>query len=362
MLERCLAARRGRVSTLITLLALSAALELSAARPGVAQDSPLPPVTVGGGVRTSFSHTAPDDEDSTDEFTLDSARLYFTGSVTNKIKLMVNTEYDGGTNDIGVLDAVARMEFSDRMNIWVGRFLPPSDRANLYGPYYSHHWSVYTDGVQDGYPFVFQGRDNGAMYWGQFDKVKVSAGAFDGSTSTGDDTVIGAGRVQVDFWDAEPGYYLNGTFYGDKNILAIGGAAQVQGGDKSAYSFDFLLEKKVPGGGAFSVEAEWAKYDRLGGYDPNYGTDHGGYVLGSYLFPPGTGPGRFELLGKFGEARFREGLTGTDIDYNQKTTELNVNYVLKQFNARAMFFFKDTRFDAVRTDFIQVGIGLQFQM
>jgi hypothetical protein len=362
VLERCPAARRGRVSTSIALLALAAALNLSAVLPALAQDSPLPPVTVGGGVRTSFAHTAPDDEESTDAFTLDSARLYLTGSVTNKIKLMVNTEYDGGTNEVGILDAVARLEFSDRMNIWVGRFLPPSDRSNLYGPYYAHHWSVYTDGVQDGYPFVFQGRDNGAMYWGQFDKVKVSAGAFDGSSSTGDDTVIGAGRVQVDFWDAEPGYYLNGTFYGDKNILAIGGAGQFQGGDKAAYSFDFLLEKKLPGGGALSVEAEWAKYDRLGGYDPNYGTDDGGYVLGAYLFPKGAGPGQFELLGKFGQARFREGLTGADFDYNQKTTELNFNYVLKQFNARAMFFFKDTRFDTVRTDFMQVGIGLQFQM
>ena len=68
------------------------------------------------------------------------------------------------------------------------------------------------------------------------------------------------------------------------------------------------------------------------------------------------------MLGKYAHARFREGLTTADFDYNQKTTELNLNYVLKQFNARVMFFFKDTRFDAVRTNFAQVGIGLQFQM
>jgi len=362
VLERCLAARYGRVSATVSLLALSGVLQLSAAFPAHAQDTPLPPISIGGGVRTSFVHSDPEDDEGTDAFALDSVRLYVSGAVTSKIKLMVNTEYNGASNDVGVLDAVARLEFSPRLNIWAGRFLPPSDRSNLYGPYYSQHWSVYSDGVQDGYPFVFQGRDNGAMYWGQFDKVKVSAGAFDGSSSTGDDTVIGAGRVQVDFWDAEPGYYLNGTFYGDKNILAIAGAGQFQGGDKSAYSFDFLLEKKVGGGGAFSVEAEWAKYDRLGGYDANYGTDDGGYVLGSFLFPAGSGPGRFQLLGKYAGARFREGLTGSDFDYNQKTTELNLNYVLKQFNARAMFFFKDTRFDAVRSDFVQVGIGLQFQM
>ena len=39
------------------------------------------------------------------------------------------------------------------------------------------------------------------MYWGQFGKVKVSGGAFDGASATGDDDVLGAGRVQVDFWD-----------------------------------------------------------------------------------------------------------------------------------------------------------------
>ena len=220
---------------------------------------------------------------------------------------MFNTEYNGATNDVDVLDAVAQFEFSPKFNVWFGRFLPPSDRANLYGPYYSHHWAVYTDGVQDGYPFIFQGRDNGAVYWGQFGKVKVSGGAFDGASATGDDTLLGAGRVQVDFWDPEPGYYLNGTYYGDKNILAIGGAGQVQGADKSAYNVDFLLERKVGDGGACSVEAEWAKYDRLGGYNARYGTDDGGYVLGAFLFPELVGAGRFEVLGKYAHARFREG-------------------------------------------------------
>ncbi len=137
-----------------------------------------PPVTLGAGLQTSFVHDEPDEADGTDSFVLNSVRFYVNGNATDKIKFMVNTDihYGGGTSDINILDAVARLEFSDKFNIWVGRFLPPSDRANLYGPYYSHHWSVYTDGVQDGYPFIFQGRDNGAAYWGQFGKVKVSGG------------------------------------------------------------------------------------------------------------------------------------------------------------------------------------------
>ena len=323
----------------------------------------LPAVTIGAGMQTSFVHTDTDDgSDATDSFALNSARLYVNGSATDKIKFMFNTEYDGSGNHVTLLDVAARFEMSNHFNVWVGRFLAPSDRANLYGPYYANHWATFQDGVQDGYPFVSAGRTNGAMYWGQFSKVKVSAGAFDGASATGDDTVIGAGRVQVDFWDPEDGYYLNGTYYGDKNLLAIGAAGQVQGSDKTAYNVDFLLERKVPGGGAYTVEAEWAKYDRLGGYSARYGTDDGGYVLGSYLFPSMVGQGRFQLLGKFAKARFREGITLVDADYNQTTSELNLNYVIKQFNARVMLFYKDTRFDAVRPDFKQIGVGVQIQM
>ena len=320
----------------------------------------LPPISIGGGLQTSFVHTEPDEDESTDAFVLNSIRLYLSGSATENIKIMFNTDYNG--NEVNVLDAVGQFAFSPKANIWFGRFLPPSDRANLYGPYYSHHWAVYSDGVQDGYPFIFQGRANGAMYWGQFGKVKVSGGAFDGTSLNGDDTLLTAGRVQVDFWDPEDGYYLNGTYYGDKNLLAIGAAGQVQGGDKSAYNVDFLMERKVSGGGAFSVEAEWAKYDNLGGYNSSYGTDDGGYVLGAFLFPQMVGTGRFEILGKYAEARFREGKTPLDRDYDQKTTEIDFNYVIRQFNARVMVFFKDTRFDAVRTDFKQFGVGLQLQM
>ncbi|HET9358655.1 MAG TPA: hypothetical protein VFO58_02845 [Vicinamibacterales bacterium] len=332
------------------------------ALPARAQDAPLPAVTIGGGLQTSYVHDEPEEADGTDSFKLNSARLYVNGSATKNIKFMFNTEYNGATNDIGVLDAVAQVEFSPKFNVWAGRFLPPSDRANLYGPYYSHHWSVYTDGVQDGYPFVFQGRDNGVAYWGQYGKVKVSAGAFDGASATSVDTVIGAGRVQVDFWDPEAGYYLNGTYYGDKNLLALGVAGQVQGEDRSAYSVDFLMERKVGMGGAVSIEAEWAYYHQLGGYNAQYGTNDGGYILGAYLFPRMAGPGRFELLGKYAHARFRDGVTIADADYDQDTTEINVNYVIKQFNARVMMFVKDTRFDAVRTDFLQFGVGLQLQM
>ena len=192
-------------------------------------------VTVGGGMRTSFSAMNFDtvvgedevESDSTSDFALNSARLYISGKATDNIGFMFNTEYNSDDEEIRVIDAAAQFSFSGGThNLWVGRFLPPSDRANLYGPYYASNWAVYQDGVQDGYPFETEGRDDGVAYWGQFDKVKVSGGLFDGKSATGDTDPLFAGRVQVDLWDAEDGYYLNGTYYGTKDLLAIGGAVQ----------------------------------------------------------------------------------------------------------------------------------------
>lgn len=126
-------------------------IALAVALPVGAQS--LPPVSIGAGMRSSFVHTEPDGPtEGTDEFLLDSVRLYVNGSVTSNIKIMFNTEYNGSQNDVEVLDAAGQLAFSPKFNIWFGRFLPPSDRANLYGPYYAHHWAVYTDGVHPAIP------------------------------------------------------------------------------------------------------------------------------------------------------------------------------------------------------------------
>lgn len=348
------------VSTFARCVALFAGLLSLPVLPLQAQIT-LPPVTIGAGLQTSYVHTDPDVGNSSDRFLLNSARIYLSGPVTENIKFMFNTEYDGATNKIGVLDAAAKLEFNPKFNVWAGRLLPPSDRANLYGPYYAHHWATFQDGIQNGQPFVAAGRDNGVVYWGDFSKVKVSGGVFDGASATGKTDVIGAGRIQVDLWDPEGGYYLNGTYYGDKNLLAFGVSSQVQTGN-TATTGDFLLEKKMGNGGVVSVESEYAYYNELGGYDSNYNRSQGAYVLGAYMFPQQVGIGKIELLGKYGEAKFTRGKTVLDPVYVWKTTEINFNYVIKQFNARVMFFFKDTRFDAVMPNNTQVGVGIQLQI
>ena len=326
----------------------------------------LPPISIGAGMRSSFTHTdATVDSNSSNDFALDSVRLYVNGSILPQIKFTFDTEYTGsapaGSNTVEVLDAIARFEFSDKLNFWGGRFLPPSDRSNLYGPYYANNWKVYEDGVQDGYPMEASGRDNGAAYWGQFGILKVSAGVFDTPGTTGKSEVISAARLQLDFWDPEPGYYLNGTYYGEKDILAVGVAGQTEA-DKHAFTADLLMEKKLGNAGVVSFESEYARYDKLGGYggfDGSYTDSNGYYALLAYLFPQQVGIGKFQLLGKYGTAKFDAG----DADeYRQRTAEFDLNYVIKTFNARLSLFYKGAYLEGGLPDSRQVGLGVQLQM
>jgi hypothetical protein len=324
-----------------------------------------PTFTVGAGIQASYQNLEPSVGPDVNQFTLDHARLYFGGDVTKDISVMFNTDYSSVTDNMQILDAVGEYHPSAKFNLWFGRFLEPSDRANLYGPFYSHEWAAFTDGVQDGYTFVYQGRDDGAMYWGDFKagmaKIKVALGTFDGASTDGNTALIWASRVQIDFWDPENGYYLNGTYYGDKNLLAIGGANQVQAG-KTATTVDFLMERKVPTGGAFTIESEYSRYNGLGGYDANYAKSEGGYGLASFLVPKEVGIGKFEFLGKYAVAEFTDGIHTANHSYRQNTAEVNLNYIIKQFDARVMSFYKDTRFNAIQKNNWEVGVGLQLQI
>jgi hypothetical protein len=350
------------------------ALLLLAVSPMRAQtDTFDPSFSVGGGIQTSYQNTDPTGGPNVNSFSLDHARLYFNGDVTKYISVMFNTDYTSGTDNMNILDAVGQFHISPKVNIWFGRFLPPSDRDNLTGPFYANEWAVYNDGIQDGYPFVYQGRDNGAMYWGDFKagiaKIKFAAGAFDGASADGNTSLIWGTRLQIDFWDAEEGYYQNSTYYGDKNLLAIAGANEVQDG-KTATTVDFLMEKKVPGGGAFTIESEYSRYVGLGagqigrvGYNSAFGKSEGAYGLASFLIPKVVGMGKFEILGKYAIAEFTDRVASPGAgSYRQNTAEVNFDYIIKQFDARVMSFYKDTRFNAVQTNTWEAGVGLQLQI
>jgi hypothetical protein len=327
-------------------------------------DDALPAVSVGAGMRTSFATANPDGGGkTTNDFVLNDIRLYVSGSVTNNIKFTFNTEYTGDTdNKVEVMDAIARFEFSDEVNIWAGRFLPPSDRANLHGPFYANEWSSFKDGVQDGYANVAVGRDDGVAYWGQFlnDMISVSAGLFSVPSSFGSGKVVEAERVQIDLWDPEKGYYVNGTYYGDKDVLALGIAAQ-QLSSKNAYSADFLMEKKIGDLGMVSVQGEYAKYE-FGGYTGN--KSDGAFGMVSYLFPQVIGIGKVEVLAKYAKATYDFNVGVPSL--GQRTKIVEIGYIIKEFNARVSLFYNDIQYGATATGNETgekvLGVGLQLQM
>lgn len=374
----------------ILLTAAASAALLGAFAGGASADISLPPVTVGAGIQTSFYNcdkacinspgTIGPGDSTVSGFALDSIRLYINGNVTDQIKIMFNTEYTGsgsgpGDDKVEVLDAVGRFEFSDHLNIWAGRFLPPSDRANLYGPYFANDWAPFADGVADFYPSIENGRDNGVAYWGQFGILKLSAGLFDGgslnSAVNDRSKLLYAARAQLDFWDPEAGYYLNGTYYGEKDLLALGLAAQNQD-SKTTVSVDALMEKKLPNSGVVTVEAEYMHDNGLTA--PS--TSKGWYGLGAYLFPETVGIGKFQLLGKYSQktidARYVYELTDTDppdlipelaVEPDKiKTLEVNINYIIKSFNARVGLYYLHQKDDLGDLSPHEIGLKLQLQM
>lgn len=363
-----------RAGLLVAPLALSAAVSSIAHAEEIKVK--IPDTTLTASLRSSFAYSESDDPTapSVADFALNSVNIYLNSKITEQVKFsfsteMTNTNYIDGdasstTTTVVVQDAIAQFELDPKFNIWAGRFLAPTDRANSYGPYFSNNWNFASDGTQDGYPFVDRfGRADGVAYWGDFmdAKLKVSAGLFDIPSTLGTNRTMSAARVQVDLWDAEPGYYLNGTYLGEKNILAF--AAAVNAVDsRTTTSVDFLMEKKVGDGGAFTLEGEYIKYDDLGGYPaPAASVSSNGdsyFLTASYLIPHPVGPGKIEVLGKFGTTTY-EGIAGAD-DIKQDTTEVNLNYIIKSFNARVSLFYQGKAYsDASIYDTSVMGLGVQ---
>jgi hypothetical protein len=313
-------------------------------------------VSVGGGLRTSFraTETAPDSGAYLQTFALDSARLYLNADLLRHFAAEVNVEL-GSPASTRVLDAVVKYSPSPYFNVWMGRHLPPSDRANLAGPYFAMPFDY--PGLISRYPSIFAGRDNGVLVHGQVagGVFKYAGGVYEGADNVGgaDDTLLYATRLVYNLLDAEPGYYNNGTYYGDKNLLAIGFAAQHQadvvvvGGAPEAFtgvSGDLLYEMKFDGVGVVTLEA--AAYD----YDTRGGAGDGQSYLASaaYMLPGMTGIGTLQPLVRFQEFE------------NESALDVGVNYVIRGHNARVSAFYTRSGSDASKTHNLTFGLQVQF--
>jgi hypothetical protein len=320
-------------------------------------------ITAGFGMRASYASVedaAANGSDRSNDFSLDSARLYLSGSLNKYIKGMLNTEKSDGQS-WEVIDANVQLQMTPEIAIWAGRFLSPSDRANMAGPYYSMgggYWSNIAS--RYGWNGGIIGRDEGVAIVGSAmeDHIGYSFGVFEGdnifrfsgvnalSETSGDkDRLMYAGRLQVDFWDAEPGYYGTGNYFGAKDILAIGlaGRQKTDGavsatdvGDYSSYSLDFLLEKKGVGPGTFSAEAAYYDYDTDDVFLSEQGKAYSGGV--AYLFDAPVGWGKFMPF-----VRYQKFDSDAATLSETKKYEVGTNYVMEPYNALLTAVFSDTK-------------------
>ena len=246
----------------------------------------LGPVTVGAGLRTSFVHTEPDGGDSTDQFLLNDVRLYVNGPVTDKIKFMFNTDYDGATNKIGVLDAVARIEVSPEVQ-HLGRPLPAAERPreSLRPVLRARVGRVY--GRHPGRISVRLSRPRQRRrLLGRLRQESESLGRRVRRRVRDRESRSPRGRPRPDRFLGSGGRLLP-----ERHLLrrqepaghrrSDSGSGR-QHGDRPSISSS---RGNCPTAASFSIESEYANYNRLGGYDAAYAKSQGAYGLGSYLFP-----------------------------------------------------------------------------
>jgi hypothetical protein len=318
-------------------------------------------VSIGGGLRAGYASGedgAPNGDDSSNSFSLQSARLYVSGAASEKVKFTFNTECKGcvfGSNDsagsggdIDVLDAIAQFELSPQLNIWVGRMLTPADRIEMNGPYYGLSWNQYTvpllpsdQGGQAG----LLGRDDGITVWGATGKFQYAFGLFDGVDGgpNQEDSMLFATRLAYNFLEMEsnPGYYTSSTYFGTAgDIFTLGLSFQQQSdgvgtallpSDFSAVILDMLYENALDGGAAITIEAEVKNFDA--DVSPLVGAgcfclfDGDAYfVTAAYLFP-GSGMLKYQPYVRYTS---NEPESGADSDL----TEIGINFVMSGHNTR----------------------------
>ena len=337
-------------------------------------------VKVGFGVRSSFRGNESEGVDSAGtfggrvrDFQLDNARIFLSGNMGEKLSAYLHTDINGaqgwsfagdGTDPAGggdgvrILDAAIDYKLTDDVTVKMGRFLPPTDRSNLSGPFfinnYTFPWVQYTNGYYD----VFQGRDDGVAFYGERGEdiqLKWSLALMEGyDNAPGDDNLWMVARVVMNFLDPEEGYFNSSTYYGEKDIAAVGFTFSNQddahgaGLDYTAWSFDALLETTLDGGGVATIEAAYYDRDHDGAETVDTGLTglqgEGYFILGSYLMADSINIGDIE--GRLQPSiRFQASDRDTQVPGAQdRSVDYSLNYIIHGHSARVSLVFQDINY------------------
>ena len=370
---------------------------------------------VGAGIRASYNSIEAGNPNggTRQDFNINNARLYFSGQGHERIGFEFNTDINNaqgfdlhgsgfGSMDEGemrILDAVLKFQLTDNVHLWMGRFLPPSDRSNLSGPFFINAWNF--PFAQFGFPNIFQGRDDGASLWGEYGGgvFKWQVGLFEGESAGGPefighpatDNLMFTGRLVLNLLDPEPGYYNFSTYYGEKDVLAVAasvmhrqdalvdatGAGQA---DSTGWNIDVLFERKLSNCGVVTLEGAYYDFNDNNGVaviDPALGPipvtlpPSGGprqgesyFLLGSYLFPGKfcflNVKGQFQVMGRYQE--FKRDAVASAAGGTDDQLDLQLNYIMFGHNARISAVWSQLDSDiAGVSDLETLTLGTQVQ-
>jgi hypothetical protein len=263
-----------------------------------------------------------------------------------------------------VMDLILKFDAADEFRVWAGRLLVPSDRSNFSGPFFMSPWN---------YPGVYganfigpktgaNGRDDGVVLWGNIleGKAKYFLGAFNMDNAV--QSPLYSGRINIAILGTEPGFWGSSTYYGEKDIVAIGGAFQYQKkgsgivdpltlvGTENLTNVmaDILVEKNLPGAGTFSLESTYYHFDKAQTAKQAY------YVLASFLTADYVGVGKLQPLVRWQQASPQSG--GSKIS----VLDAFVTYVIHNYDLKLAVGYQRTAVGSTAVaNAIQIGLQMQ---
>ena len=275
--------------------------------------------------------------------------------------------YGPHAGGINIMDLHGKITIDDAFNIWVGRMLVPSDRANFSGYWFAAPWfypGQHFAGPPVGPRQGPQGRNDGITVWGQAagGLFKYYAGAYNLQNTSG--TALFSGRLNLSLLSPEPGYYHSSTYYGAKDVLAIGiggqyqkdGSPAMEPDDYAEFNADILFEKNFGAGGVLDLEGAFYKYMGDGEL-----VDHSFLVLASWMTAEKIGVGKIQPLVRFQSAKTTDvGSMTIPPDETSNIFEGQIGYVIDSYATRfALGFLYQKAGDAIEDTQLYLGLQLQ---
>jgi hypothetical protein len=183
-------------------------------------------------------------------------------------------------------------------------------------------------------------RGDGATLWGQIadGTFKYYFGAF--GLDQPNTSPLYSARLVVAVLGAEPGFRSSSTYFGGKDVLALGVGAQHRAGDSrpptgdttpasdfNEFNADLLFERGSVAAGVLNLEGSFAKL-----WGDHELASYQFFALASYLMPVEIGVGKLQPL-----VRLQHAGKGEAIDAGDFTSvDAQLGYIIDGFHARIL--------------------------